>query len=47
MEIEFDPAKDSINRQRHGLPLAFGAGIEADPAHLVIPSIRPVDGEDR
>lgn len=47
METRFDPAKDAINRQRHGLSLAFGEEIAGDPAHLVIPSIRPVDGEER
>lgn len=47
METPFDPAKDAINRERHGLSLAFGAEIAGDPAHLVIPSIRERDGEER
>lgn len=47
METRFDPAKDQINRQRHGLPLAFGDEIAVDPAHIVIPSIREIDGEER
>jgi len=31
MEIEFDPAKDAINRTKHGLSLADFAGFDADP----------------
>ena len=27
IEIEFDPAKDAINRQKHGIGLAVGAAI--------------------
>ncbi|WP_157017838.1 BrnT family toxin [Mesorhizobium xinjiangense] len=37
----FDPHKDAINRTKHGLSLAFGDRIFADPAHLILPSIRP------
>lgn len=44
---DFDPVKDEANRAKHGLSLAFGASIFADPDHLVIPSIRAVDGEER
>ncbi|WP_427025867.1 BrnT family toxin [Aureimonas ureilytica] len=47
MEDRFDPAKDTTNRQKHGLPLAFGDRIFDDPDHLVIPSIREIDGEER
>lgn len=47
MSDRFDPAKDAINRNRHGLPLMFGETVMADPDHLVIPSIRPQDGEER
>lgn len=43
----FDPAKDAINRQKHKLPLAFGDRIFEDDDHLLIPSIREVDGEER
>ncbi|TNC16459.1 BrnT family toxin [Methylobacterium terricola] len=43
----FDPAKDAINRQKHKLPLAFGDRILEDGDHLLIPSIRDVDGEER
>ena len=47
MEIEFDADKDEINRFKHRLPLAFGKRVFDDPSAQVIPSIRPVDGEDR
>lgn len=47
MEIEFDPSKDAANREKHGAPLAAGADLFADVAHLVIPSFRPIDGEER
>ena len=47
MSDRFDPDKDAINRDRHGLPLIFGDTVMADPDHLIIPSIRPQDGEER
>lgn len=47
MENRFDPAKDAANRQKHNLSLAFGDRLFEDHNHLVIPSIRPVDGEER
>lgn len=47
MSDRFDPDKDAINRDRHGLPLIFGDAVMADPDHLIIPSIRPEDGEER
>jgi uncharacterized DUF497 family protein len=47
MEDRFDPAKDAANREKHGLSLAFGDEIFVDDNHLIIPSIRPVDGEER
>ena len=43
----FDPVKDAANRDKHGLPLAFGDRIFDDDSHLIIPSIRPIDGEER
>lgn len=43
----FDPAKDTINRQKHQLSLAFGDSIFGDDNHLIIPSIRDIDGEER
>ena len=43
----FDPAKDANNLEKHKLPLDFGNRIFEDTDHLVIPSIREVDGEER
>ena len=43
----FDPAKDSINRDKHKLSLAFGDRVFKDDNHLIIPSIREIDGEER
>ena len=43
----FDPAKDAANREKHQLPLAFGDQIFEDDNHLIIPSIRKIDGEER
>jgi uncharacterized DUF497 family protein len=34
----FDPAKDAINQEKHGLPLRFGDRIFEDVEHLIIPS---------
>ena len=47
MKIEFDPAKDAINRAKHGLSLADGEAIFADPDHVVLPTIRREDEERR
>ncbi|MCD2175623.1 BrnT family toxin [Rhizobium sp. C4] len=46
-ESRFDPAKDVINREKHKLPLAFGERIFEDGDHLILPSIREIDGEER
>lgn len=43
----FDPAKDAINRDKHKLSLAFGDRIFEDDDHLLIPSLREIDGEER
>ena len=47
MECEFDAGKDATNRLKHGVSLAFGTRVFDDPHHLVLPSIRTEDGEDR
>lgn len=47
MIVDFDPAKDEANRSKHGVPLAFGVRVFEDAAHIVLPSLRPIDGEDR
>ena len=43
----FDPAKDAANREKHKLPLAFGDRIFEEGSHLIVPSIREIDGEER
>ncbi len=47
MEPRFDPAKDAINQDRHGLSLAFGDRIFEANDHVVLPTIRAEDKEDR
>ncbi|WP_284777123.1 BrnT family toxin [Agrobacterium sp. lyk4-40-TYG-31] len=47
MSEKFDPAKDAANREKHRLPLDFGDRIFEDADHLVIPSVREIDGEER
>jgi len=47
MEIEFDTNKDAANQQKHGVSLSFGAKIFDDPNMLVVPTVRPEDGEER
>lgn len=47
MNIEFDPAKDAINREKHGVSLLFGSNVFSDVDMLVIPTIRVEDGERR
>ncbi len=46
MTDQIDPAEDAIDRAKHGLSLLFGARI-FDDDHLIIPSVRPIDGEER
>ncbi|AFN57579.1 hypothetical protein FBY53_1833 [Zymomonas mobilis] len=45
--MRFDPNKDAINLEKHGLSLAFGDDIFLDDDHVIIPSIRKEDGEER
>lgn len=47
MEDRFDPVKDLANRAKHKLSLAFGDRLFEDANHLILPSIRPQDREDR
>jgi uncharacterized protein len=47
MRIEFDADKDEVNRFKHRVSLSFGKRVFDDPAHQVLSSFRPVDGEDR
>ena len=46
MQIEFDPAKDRINREKHGISLAAAAEIELESA-IVIEDRRLDYGETR
>ena len=46
MEIEFDPAKDAVNIEKHGLPLPVAARIELETA-LVIRDVLFEYGEPR
>ena len=43
----FDPAKDAVNREKHRLSLSFGDRLFEDDDHLVLPSLRVEDGEER
>jgi uncharacterized DUF497 family protein len=36
-----------VNLAKHGVDLAFGMRVFADDDHIVLTSIRPIDGEDR
>lgn len=47
MTVDFDPAKDEANRAKHGVGLEFGLRVFEDARHIVLPSLRPIDGEDR
>lgn len=47
MVERFDPAKDATNLLKHGLSLNFGDRIFDDADYLIMPSIRPKDGEER
>jgi len=47
MKNRFDPDKDMANQAKHGISLALGDRIFGDTNHVIIPSIRDVDGEER
>ena len=47
MKDRFDPTKDAASLHKHKVSLAFGDRIFEDGNHLVIPSIREIDGEER
>ena len=47
MDIEFDSVKDAINRDKHGVSLAFEVRVLENPDSVVFPSLRPIDGEER
>ena len=47
MDIEFDPAKDTANAEKHGVSLAFGEQVFSDHGVVIIASERLIDGEKR
>ena len=47
MRIEFDPDKDSGNREKHGVSLAFGSDVLADADRLDILDVRFAYAEER
>ena len=47
MEIEFDPAKDEINRDKYGASLAFAADVLSDPRRIDLVDTRIEYSEDR
>jgi uncharacterized protein len=47
MDIDYDADKDEINRFKHGLPLAFGGRVFDDDDHIITPTIRIGDEEER
>ncbi|MGH7248182.1 MAG: BrnT family toxin, partial [Pseudomonadota bacterium] len=47
VRIEFDPEKDGINREKHGVSLAFGAEVLADRNRLDVLDVRFDYAEER
>lgn len=47
MTDRFDTSKNAVNEQKYKLSLVFGDRIFEDDNHLIIPSIRVEDGEER
>lgn len=47
MDIEYDPVKSAANIDKHGVALTFGTYLFDDADHIILPSARPIDGEDR
>jgi uncharacterized DUF497 family protein len=47
MTDRFDPDKNAINLEKHGLSLAFGDRIFEDVDSVTFPTIRIEDGEER
>jgi uncharacterized protein len=45
--VDYDPAKDRANRDKHGVPLAFGARVFDDPQLAILPTVRLGDEEER
>lgn len=47
MRAGFDPDKDAVNRAKHGVSLAFGAEVLADPHRLDVLDVRADYEEER
>jgi uncharacterized protein len=47
MDIEFDAEKDEINRFKHRISLAFGARLFDYGNHIITPTMRVGDEEER
>lgn len=47
MDVEFDPAKDAINQEKHGLSLSDGEAVFGDEDHLIVSTWREHDREHR
>lgn len=47
MDVEFDPDKDAVNLEKHGVSLRFGARVLDDVDVLIIPTVRADDEEER
>lgn len=47
MDFEFDPDKDTANREKHGVSLGLGIRVFEDSDVLIVPTIRDVDEEER
>lgn len=47
MDFDYDPDKDANNRDKHRLSLAFGERVFAAIDHVILPSIRAKDAEER
>lgn len=45
--FEWDDAKDAVNAVKHGIDFEFAAFVFADPDMVIVPTIRPEDGEAR
>jgi uncharacterized DUF497 family protein len=43
----YDPVKNAANLEKHRVSLALWDRIFADDDHVIVPSIREIDGEER
>lgn len=46
-DVEWDPAEDASNRQKHGIGFVDAATVFGDPYRVVEDSTRPEHGEER